>query len=207
MKLYEKAPTPNSLRVSLFIAEKGIEIPRVDVDIRGGENVTDEFKAKSPNGKIPLLELDDETTICESVAICRYIDAAFPTNHHLFGEDALAIGQVEMWNRIVEFQGLYAAFQAFRNITGIYKDRERCVEAWGKESKQRLEEFLPELEKRLTTSPYVAGDKFSVADITAYVLCGFMKNLDLHLDESLPALLAWHRKISERPAFIEASTK
>ncbi|MDD1792169.1 glutathione S-transferase [Enterovibrio makurazakiensis] len=205
MKLYEKAPAPSARRVSLFIAEKGIVIPRIDVDIRGGENTTDAFKAKSPNGKIPCLELDDGTTICESVAICRYIDAAFPTNHHLFGEGALAIGQVEMWNRIVEFQGLYAGFQAFRNITGVYKDRERCVEAWGNESKQRVEEFLPELDKRLATSPYVAGDKFSIADISTYILCDFLKNLDLQLDESLPALLAWQRKINERPAFIEAS--
>ncbi|WP_407333759.1 glutathione S-transferase family protein [Enterovibrio sp. 27052020O] len=202
MKLYEKGPAPSARRVSLFMAEKGIEIPRVDVDIRGGENISDAFKAISVTGRIPALELDDGTTLCESIAICRYLDVAFPTDHALFGDSAVTIGQVEMWNRIAELQGLFTAFQAFRNLTGIYNDRERCVDAWGEESKQRVIEFLPLMENRLAQSPYLAGDRFSVADITAYVMCGFIKNMDIHIDESLPSILAWQQKLSKRPAFI-----
>ncbi|WP_394209617.1 glutathione S-transferase [Enterovibrio calviensis] len=205
MKLYEKGPAPSAQRVSLFMAEKGIVIPRVDVDIRGGENITDAFKEISVNGRIPVLELDDGSTLCESIAICRYLDAEFPTDHALFGDCPLSIGQVEMWNRIAEFQGLFSAFQAFRNITSIYDDRERCVEAWGVESKQRVIEFLPVLEKRLAETPYLAGERFSVADITAYVMCGFIENLGIHIDESLPSLVTWQQKLSQRPAFIEAS--
>ncbi|MGU3846425.1 glutathione S-transferase N-terminal domain-containing protein, partial [Vibrio diabolicus] len=97
----------------------------------------------SVNGKVPLLELEDGTTICESVAICRYLDEAFENNLALFGANQLERAQVEMWHRVVEFQGLYAAFQAFRNITAIYEDRERCVKEWGEESNQRVQEFLP----------------------------------------------------------------
>ncbi|KXF83283.1 glutathione S-transferase family protein [Enterovibrio coralii] len=201
MKLYEKAPAPSARRVSLFLAEKGIEIPRVDVDIRGGENITDEYKAKSVNGRIPMLELDDGTTISESIAICRYLDAAFPTDHNLFGSTPEEIGKVEMWNRIVELQGLFTAFQALRNLTGIYSDRERCVEAWGEESKLRVIEFLPVLENRLSASPYLAGEHFSVADISAFIMCQFIKNMDIHIDDSYPAIKAWMEKIGQRDAF------
>lgn len=163
MILYEKAPAPSARRVSLFLAEKGIDIPRIDVDIRGGENLSADYKAKSINGRIPMLELDDGTTISESMAICRYLDAAFPSNHNLLGSTPFEIAQIEMWNRIVELQGLFVAFQAFRNISGIYSDRERCVEAWGEESKKRILEFLPILETRLSESAFLAGDNFSVA--------------------------------------------
>ncbi|MDD1779603.1 glutathione S-transferase [Enterovibrio sp. ZSDZ35] len=201
MKLYEKAPAPSARRVSLFLAEKGIDIPRVDVDIRGGENTTGDYKAKSINGRIPMLELDDGTTISESMAICRYIDAAFPSDHNLFGTTPVEIAQIEMWNRIAELQGLFVSFQAFRNISGIYSDRERCVEAWGEESKQRIIEFLPILEDRLSESAYLAGDGFSVADITAYVMCQFIKNMDIHIDHDYPALTAWVEKINQRDAF------
>lgn len=204
MKLYELGAAPSAKRVSLFLAEKKIDIPRVNVDIRGGENLTESFKAKSINGRIPMLELDDGTTISETIAICRYIDAAFPSDHHLFGRTPEEIGKVEMWNRIAELQGLYTAFQAFRNITGIYSDRERCVEAWGEESKQRVIEFLPVLEARLAESPFLAGERFSVADITAFVTINFIKNLDIHVDDSMPALKAWHEAVSQREAFKEA---
>lgn len=202
MKLYESAPAPSARRVSLFLAEKGIEIPRVQVDTRGGENVTAEFKAMSVNGKIPVLELADGTAISETIAICRYLDAAFPSDHHLFGDTPLAIGKVEMWNRIAELQGLFPAFQAFRNITGVFSDRERCVEAWGEESKQRVEEFLPVLESRLSVSTYLAGEHFSVADITAYIMCSFIAKIDIHIDETYPAIQAWQASLDQREAFV-----
>lgn len=200
MKLYELAPAPSARRVAIFLKEKGIEIERVPVDIRGGENLRNAFSAKSANGRIPVLELDDGTTICESVAICRYIDQAFPSEHGLFGSSPLEQAQVEMWHRIVELEGLFVAFQAFRNITGIYSDRERCVETWGEEAKQRVLEFLPKLNKRLTETPYVAGDFFSVVDITAFVMVGFIANLGIEIDNSLPAIQSWYQKISNRPS-------
>lgn len=202
MKLYELAPSPSARRVSLFLAEKSIDIPRVAVNTLAGENITPEFIAMSVNGKIPVLELEDGTAISESIAICRYLDAQFPTDHHLFGRTPLEIGKVEMWNRIAEFQGLFAAFQAFRNITGLFSDRERCVEAWGHESKLRVEEFLPVLEHRLAESPYLAGDHFSVADITAYITCGFLPRIDIDIEGRFPAIHAWMEKLDQREAFI-----
>ena len=151
MKLYELAPTPSARRVSIFLAEKGIEVPRVNVDIRGGENLSAEFKAKSVNGRIPLLELDDGSYLCESVAICRYLDEIHPSERSLFGNTPLERAKVEMWQRIIELQGLMVGFQAFRNLSGVYKDRENCVESWGVESRQRVIDFLPSLDKQLNT--------------------------------------------------------
>ncbi|MEJ2764986.1 glutathione S-transferase [Photobacterium sp. MCCC 1A19761] len=201
MKIYELAPSPSARRVSVFLAEKGIEVERQHVDIRGGENLSDSFREKSLNGLIPVLELDDGTTICESVAICRYFDETFPAETSLFGDTPLEKAQVEMWHRVVELKGLLVAMQAFRNITGIYQDRENCVAAWGEESRQRLIDFLPTLEHRLSQSPYLAGDKFTIVDITAVILCNFMKNLNIELDDSQPHLLAWYQRVSSRPTF------
>ncbi|AUD59752.1 glutathione S-transferase [Shewanella sp. Pdp11] len=202
MKLYELAPTPSARRVSIFLAEKGIDIPRVNVDIRGGENLSAEFKSKSLNGRIPLLELDDGSYLCESIAICRYLEEIHPSVNSLFGNTPLERAKIEMWQRIIELQGLMVGFQAFRNLSGVYKDRENCVESWGVESRQRVIDFLPTLDQQLSTSPFVAGDEFSIADISAYVFISFIKNLDIEVTDNLPHLKAWLNTMAQRPAIV-----
>ncbi|EGQ9296148.1 glutathione S-transferase [Vibrio parahaemolyticus] len=202
MKLYETAMTPSCKRVSIFLKEIGGEVERVALNVREGDNLSESFKHKSVNGKVPLLELDDGTTICESVAICRYLDEAFENDLALFGANQLERAQVEMWHRVVEFQGLYAAFQAFRNITAIYQDRENCVAAWGEESKSRVLEFLPTLDKRLSESEYIATDQFSVVDITGYIFIGFAVNgLSIEVFEKYPNIARWFEQVSARDAF------
>ncbi|HIF9369004.1 TPA: glutathione S-transferase [Photobacterium damselae] len=200
MKIFELNATPSAKRVNIFLAEKGIEIERVNVDIRAGENLSHNFKAKSINGQIPVLELDDGTTICESIAICRYFDALHPDANSLFGDTPTQKAQIEMWQRVVELQGLFVAFQAFRNITGIFSDRENCMKEWGQESRQRLIAFLPKLEQQLSTEPYIAGQLYSIADITTYVLLDFIENLDIYIDETTPNLQAWRQRLSQRTA-------
>ncbi|MGR5462175.1 glutathione S-transferase [Photobacterium damselae] len=200
MKIFELNATPSAKRVNIFLAEKGIEIERVNVDIRAGENLSHNFKAKSINGQIPVLELDDGTTICESIAICRYFDALHPNANSLFGDTPTQKAQIEMWQRVVELQGLFVAFQAFRNITGIFSDRENCIKEWGQESRQRLIAFLPKLEQQLSTEPYIAGQLYSIADITTYVLLDFIENLDIYIDETTPNLQAWRQRLSQRTA-------
>lgn len=202
MKLYETAMTPSCKRVSIFLKEIGGEVERVALNVREGDNLSESFKQKSVNGKVPLLELDDGTTICESVAICRYLDEAFENDLALFGANQLERAQVEMWQRVVEFQGLYAAFQAFRNITAIYQDRENCVAAWGEESKSRVLEFLPTLDKRLSESEYIATDQFSIVDITGYIFIGFAVNgLSIEVFEKYPNIARWFEQVSARDAF------
>ncbi|TOA26070.1 glutathione S-transferase [Vibrio parahaemolyticus] len=202
MKLYETAMTPSCKRVSIFLKEIGGEVERVALNVREGDNLSESFKQKSVNGKVPLLELDDGTTICESVAICRYLDEAFENDLALFGANQLERAQVEMWHRVVEFQGLYAVFQAFRNITAIYQDRENCVAAWGEESKSRVLEFLPTLDKRLSESEYIATDQFSIVDITGYIFIGFAVNgLSIEVFEKYPNIARWFEQVSARDAF------
>ncbi|MCG9696083.1 glutathione S-transferase [Shewanella sp. Isolate11] len=206
MKLYELAITPNAKRVNIFLNEMGIEIERVVVNVRAGENLNPEFKSKSINGRIPLLELDDGQTLCESVAICRYFDELNPSEQSLFGNTPLEKAQIEMWQRICELQGLNYATQAFRNITQVYQDRERCVAAWGHESRLRVIEFLPTLEKQLRQQAYIAGERFTIADITAYTFITMLPRLEISLDEKFTHLLAWITKVEQRPAIIAVNS-
>ncbi len=202
MKLYETAMTPSCRRVSVFLNELGIDVERVALNVRDGDNLSAEFLAKAVNGKVPMLELKNGETLCESVAICRYFDELYPNELGLFGSTALEKAQVEMWHRVVEFQGLYAGFQAFRNMTGIYNDRERCVAEWGKESKLRVEEFLPTLDKRLAESSYVASERFTIVDITTYIFIGFCtKALEIDVTGQYPSIAKWFSRVSERKAF------
>lgn len=202
MKLYETAMTPSCKRVNIFLKEIGGEVERVALNVRDGDNLADGFKSKSVNGKVPLLELEDGTTICESVAICRYFDETFPNKLALFGANSLERAQIEMWHRVVEFQGLYTAFQAFRNITAIYQDRENCVAEWGEESKSRVSEFLPVLDNRLAASKHIATDDFSIVDITGYIFIGFAINgLQIDVLDSYPNIARWFETVSQREAF------
>ena len=114
MKLHE-SPSPNARRVHIFMAEKGIDCERVTVDIRGGENISADYLAKNPGGRVPMLELDDGTFIGESIAICRYLEGLHP-QPCLFGDTPLSSAQIEMWQRRVELNLLMDVAGAFRNL-------------------------------------------------------------------------------------------
>lgn len=201
MKLYEFSIAPNARRVNIFLAEIDLSIEHVQVDIRGGENLTDEFKANAPNGLIPFLKLDDGTCIGESVAICRYLESVSgKSDNSLFGDSPLEIAKIEMWHRLVEFQVQIPALQAFRNITGIYADRENINSEWGEESKQRYLDMLPTLEQQLSQHEFVAGEKFSIADITLFCVINFMRVLKLKLNDDLPHLQRWFEAMKQRPS-------
>ncbi|MGO2509138.1 glutathione S-transferase family protein [Vibrio hibernica] len=202
MKLYEFAANPSSRRVGIFLKELGVELATVQLDVRAGENLNEEYLAKSITGKVPMLELDDGTCISETIAICRYI-AEKKGDLTLFGKTPVEAGLVEMWQRIVELDGLYAGFQAFRNLSGVYSDRERCVKAWGVESKLRVQEFLPKLDKQLSSHQFIAGDKLSVADITGFLFVGIvcLKALEIDALSDYPNITRWFEQVSQRPAF------
>jgi len=200
MKIYQLAPSPSARRVTIFLKEIGMEIETVHVDIRAGENLTQDFLGKSANGRIPLLELDDGNYICESVAICRYLENTVKPKLSLFGNSALEQANIEMWHRIIELQGLIPAFQAFRNISGVYADRENINASWGEESKLRLINFLPLLDKQLSKNVYFAGDAFSIVDISAFVLMNVAKVLEIAIPAELTNLQRWFDLIQQRPS-------
>ncbi len=202
MKLYQKAPTPSTRRVSIFCNLIGVTLDTVEVEIREGENLKPPFSDMSVNGTVPLLALDSGEYIGESIAICRYLDLVNPNDKQLFGTSALEQANVEMWQRVVELKGLFVAFQAFRNISKVYADRENCVEEWGHESKERVEQLLPVLEQRLSQSPYLAGERLSVADITAFIMLNVIKNaLSIEFEQGHPHLSSYFAKLAAMPEF------
>jgi len=203
MKLYEVPATPSCRRVNIFLKALGVNVERVTVDIRGGENLSEAYRQMSVNLKVPLLEIDADTHLCESVAICRYFDEITPNQRYLFGRTALEKAQVEMWNRIVEWQGLIPAFQAFRNLSGVYSDRETCISAWGEESKKRVTEFLPVLEQQLKEHHYLAGKSLTIADISAYVFVTFCETrLQLPIVGEYHHLSSWYQALQQHDAFL-----
>ena len=148
VKLHE-APSPNARRVQVFLREKGIPAPpSVTVDIRGGENLTEAYLALNPFGRVPVLELDDGTCLAESVAICRYFEGLHP-EPCLFGSEALEQATIEMWNRRAELNFMMPAAQAFRNLTGFFKDRETVSAEWGAIALETAGDGLARFDKAL----------------------------------------------------------
>jgi glutathione S-transferase len=202
MKLFE-APTPNARRVHIFMAEKGIELERVSVDIRAGENIQAEYLQKNPGGRVPMLELDDGTCIGESMAICRYLEGLHP-EPNLFGDSALECAQIEMWQRRVEFNLFMEIAGAFRNLTGFFKDRETCVKQWGEVCAEKAPKALPMFDDQLANHRFLAGDRFSVADITLVVALDFAKQVKVVTLPELVNISRWYADLSGR-ASISAS--
>ena len=199
MKLYE-SPSPNARRVHIFMAEKGIECERIAVDIRVAENLSAEYLAKNPGGRVPMLELEDGTFIGESVAICRYLESLQPESP-LFGESGIEAAKVEMWQRRAELNFLLEVAGAFRNITGFFKDRETCVAEWGQVCAERAPKMLSMFDEQLSQTAYLAGDTFSIADITLAVALDFARMVKVVALPELPNIERWYGQVSARSSF------
>ena len=200
MKLYDGGRAPSPRRVRIFLAEKGIELPKVPVDLAKLEQKSESFRALNPLQRVPVLVLDDGTVITETMAICRYFEALRPAPN-LFDHDALEIAKVEMWNRRIEL-GLYSAVQAiFRHgHPAMAKMQVPQVAEWAEINRPRVTEFLELLDNELAGRKFVAGDRFSVADITGLVAIDFMKPAKLELPEPYQHVRRWHAEISARPS-------
>ena len=207
MKLYDFAPAPSPRRVRIFAAEKGIELDTVQVDLRGGGQFEDSFRAINPACAVPMLELDDGTRIAESVAICRYLEEIQP-DPPLMGTDALDKATVEMWHRKVELQGYIPVTEAFRNGAEGFKDRGISgpvaypqIAELAERGRRRVGDFFGVLEARLGETPFVAGERYTIADIMALVTVDFAgRAAGIKPPESATAIAAWHQTVSARPS-------
>jgi glutathione S-transferase len=200
MKLYDGGRAPNPRRVRIFLAEKAVTIPLVPVDIGKLEHKSDAYAAVNPRRRLPALELDDGTVIAESIAICRYIEALHP-DPPLFGSGAKEIALVEMWNRRVELELLFGVAQVLRHTHPAMAALEvPQVPAWGEANKPRVMEFLTFLDRDMAGRHFVAGDSFTVADITALVAVDLMKPVKMAVPEALTHLRRWHAEVSARPS-------
>lgn len=199
MKLYDGGRVPNARRVRIFLAEKGISVPMVPVDLGKKEHRSEEFTARNPLQRVPVLELDDGTVLTESVAICRYFEELHP-EPALFGTGALGKALVEMWNRRAEFE-LYLAVQAaFRHLhPGMAGYEVPQVAEWGEVNKGRAIEAMRLFDRQLATNRFVAGADFSIADITAFVSVEFLKAARLSVPDDMKHLARWRDEVAARP--------
>jgi glutathione S-transferase len=200
MKLYDGGRAPNPRRTRIFLAEKGISIPIVPIEIGAMEQKSAGYTAINPLQLLPALELDDGTVITESIAICRYFEALQP-EPPLFGRGALDIARVEMWNRRMELHLYFPIAFVFRHGHPAMKDLEvPQVPAWAEANKPRVARFLTLLDGELKDRPFIAGDHFTVADITGLVAVDFMKPAKLPLADDLVHLRRWHAVVAARPS-------
>jgi glutathione S-transferase len=200
MKLYDGGRAPNPRRVRIFLAEKGIKVPVEQVDFGAMAQKSSAFTAINPIQRVPVLVLDDGTVIAESIAICRYFEELNP-EPPLFGRGALEVAQIEMWNRRLELHLLFPVAHVFRNSHPAMKDLEvPQVPAWAEANKPRVAEFLAILDRDLANRPFVAGDKYSVADITGLVAVDFMRLARLAVPEDCANVRRWHVEVAARPS-------
>ncbi len=200
MKLYDGGRAPNPRRVRVFLAEKGITVPTVQVDLGKLEHRGADYTAINPMQRVPALELDDGTVITESIAICRYFEALHP-QPVLFGAEPKEKAVIEMWERRVEFNLLTPVSNVFRHLHPAMKQMEvPQVPDWGEVNKPRALDFLKLLDAELAKRTFIAGERFSVADITALVAIDFMKPVKLALPDNLANVRRWHAAVSARPS-------
>ncbi|WP_395451120.1 glutathione S-transferase [Aminobacter sp. UC22_36] len=200
MKLFDGGRAPNPRRVRVFLAEKGIEVPMVSVDMGAMEHKKADVSSRNPLQRLPVLELDDGTILTETVAICRYFEELHP-EPALFGCGALGKALVEMWQRRIEQNLFQPVAFAFRHIHPAMRDWEiPQVPEWGEVNKPKAIEFLALLDKELASREFAAGDEYSIADITGLCALDFMKPARIVVPDEFSNVRRWHQALATRPS-------
>jgi glutathione S-transferase len=206
MKFYDCATAPSPRRVRIFLAEKGISVPTVQVDLRNNEQLTPAFRAINPDATVPSLELDDGTRINDAVGICVYFEAIHP-RPALMGETAEQKALVASWQREVERNGFYAVMEAFRNSSPGLKGRAlpgpydyEQIPALAERGRLRVQHFHEQMDARLAQSEFIAGPGYSIADIAALITIDFAARAKMPIPESCGHLRRWHAQVSARPS-------
>jgi len=206
LKFYDCKTAPSPRRVRIFLAEKGIDIDTVQVDLASGEQYGEKFRNVNPDCVVPALELNDGSFISEVAAICQYLEELQP-EPLLLGATPLERARVSMWNTKVEQQGLMAMAEAFRNsakglagkaVTG--PESYEQIPELAERGRKRVEQFFYRLDAQLADNPYVAGSNFSIADISAMVVVDFAKWIRIDLPGDVTHVVRWYAEVSQRPS-------
>lgn len=192
-------PAPNPRRVRIFLAEKGVDLAETIVDMRARGHKAPDFLAKNPAGQLPVLELDDGRFLSESVAICRYLEALHP-DPPLFGEDAFAAAETDMWIRRVEFLVTSPVAMFWRHAHPFTASLIEQFTDFGESNRANTDRALRWLDAQLQDRPFLAGDRFSMADICALTTVDFAAFIGLPTPEDAEALKAWHGRVCSRPS-------
>ena len=199
MKIYDYKLAPNPRRVRVFLAEKGLKVPLEEVDIMKSVNRQPPFLAKNPLGGIPVLELDDGRLIAESVAICRYFEVLHP-EPALFGTGAFEMATVEMWNRRIELALFVPVGMVWAHLHELTRTRIKQIPEVGEQSRKAVEARYRWLDEELANRPFLAGDKYSIADITLLIAIDFAKFNNISIQPDQKNLARWHQSVSSRPS-------
>jgi len=206
MKFYDCKTAPSPRRVRIFIAEKGMDIETVQVDLGGGEQFGEAFRKINADCVVPALELDDGTCISEVLAICSYLEELHP-EPNLMGTNAAERASVLMWNTKIEQQGFMAIADAFRNVAERLKNRAVTgpesyaqIPELAERGRKRAEQFFQRLDGQLANSAFVAGDSYSIADISALVVTDFATRVKISLPDDAENLQRWYESVAGRPS-------
>ena len=200
MLLYHDPRAPNPRRVRIFLAEKNLAYDTIEVSIAASANLSPDFKKKNPISLLPVLEFPDGRLLRESIAICRYLEELHP-DPNLFGSDPWERAQIEQWNRHAELELLFPISQVFRNTNAFWQGRIKQAPEFGEIMRERVAERFEWLDQELAARPYIAGQRFTVADITALCSIDFGKVSNIRIDAAKqPNLASWHARVTERPS-------
>jgi glutathione S-transferase len=200
MRLYNSIG-PNPKVVRMLMAEKGIEFPRVEVDIRGGENRREPFLAKNPSGQCPALELDDGTIIAEITAICEYLDEKYP-GPSLIGGTPEQRAETRMWTRRIDLNIAEPMANGFRYTDGLkmFQDRIHCIPAAGEDLKQIAQQHLTWLDGLMAGKQFVCGERLTLADILLFGFVDFFNGMRQPINQDNKSIVAWHARMKARPS-------
>ena len=202
MKLYDGGKAPNPRRVRIFLAEKGVEIPLEPIDMTALGHKSESVRALNPLQRLPVLELDDGTALSESVAICRYFEELHP-NPPLMGRDMQDRAVVEMWQRRIEMHLLLPVANVFRHAHPAMAEWEvPQIKEYSEANRPKVMDMLQFLDAEMEDRPFIAGDNFTIADITAMIAIDFMKPARLQVPDDHEALLSWYGNVKARPSAI-----
>ena len=199
VRLYHTARAPNPRRVDIFVAEKGVELERVPVDLLAGAHKQPDYLAKTGVPQVPALELSDGTVLVEAPAICRYVEALHP-EPNMLGHDALEVALIESWQRRVELRLMMTIAFCFRHTNPHMAAMEQQCTDWGEVNAGRIDERLAELDRRLQGREWIAADRLTIADITGVVAVDFLRILKREVPEQMTALRDWHARMRARPS-------
>lgn len=206
MKFYDCTTAPSPRRVRIFLAEKGITVPTVQVDLRNGEQFTPAFRAINPDCTVPVLEFDDGMRITDMIGICRYFEEVQP-DPPLMGTDPQDKAVVTARQRLVERDGFYAVMEAFRNHTRAFKSRAitgpvayEQIPELAERGRARVGHFFETANALLVDNEFFAGRRYTIADITALVTVDFAGWIKMTVPEHCTHLRRWYDVVSARPS-------
>ena len=201
MKLYNSIG-PNPRMVRMFMAEKGFAVPKVEVDLRGGENRREPYLQANPSGQLPALELDDGTVLAEITAICEYVDEVKKDTPSLIGDTPEERAKTRMWTRRIDLNIVEPAINGFRYAEGfkLFQNRIRCIPQAADDLKTVARDKLAWLDGLMGDKPFVGGAKLTMADIMLFAFLDFMKGVGQPLDPARKNLTAWFERMKARPS-------